>query len=100
MSRFSRARPPPSERRVRVLATTVTPDKAGRPYVAFAVDVRFIGSKDWRENDVVGCAYPKSGDLFVKRGDGYRPAAFLFGEKAPPVPGVCEAGSGGAGGRA
>ena len=100
MSRFSRARPPPHERRVRVLATTATPDKAGRPYVPFAVDVRFAGGGEWQKNDIVGCAYPKTGELFVKRGDGYRPAAFLFGEKAAPAPGVCEAGGGGGGGRA
>ena len=55
----------------------------------FAVDVRFGGS-EWRE-DIAGCVYQGSGDIFVKRGDGYRPAAFLFGKKAEPVEGVCEA---------
>jgi hypothetical protein len=87
-SSFSRVRPVPRERRVRVLQTTETVDNAGRPFVAFAVDVRF-GNSEWHENDIVGCAYLKSGDLFVKRGDEYRPAAFLFGKSADPVAGVC-----------
>jgi hypothetical protein len=91
--RFSRARPPPRERRVRVPQTTATPDKGGRPFVPFAVDVRF--GSEWIENDIVGCAYTGSGDLYVKRGDTYRPASFLLGKNAEPVAGVCEAGAAG-----
>jgi hypothetical protein len=87
-SRFSRGRPPPRERRVRVTTATETPDRKGRAFVPFAVDVRFGG--EWRENDIVGCAYTKNGDLFVKRGDAYRPASFLLGKKADAVAGVCE----------
>ena len=87
---FSRARPPPRERRVRVMQTTATLDKAGHSFVSFAVDVRF--GSEWHENDIVGCAYRGSGDLFVKRGDAYRPASFLLGKNDDPVPGVCEAG--------
>jgi hypothetical protein len=89
-SPFSRARPPPRERRVRVLQTTAVHDKSGRPFVPFAIDVRFVGGA-WQTDDIVGCAYPRNGDLFVKRGDGYRPASFLLGKNADPVPGVCEA---------
>jgi hypothetical protein len=55
----------------------------------FAVDVKYGG--EWHENDLVGCAYTANGDLFVKRGDAYRPAAFLFGKNVDPVPGVCQA---------
>jgi len=87
--RFSRARPPPLERRVRVLQTTATPDRGGHPFVSFAVDVRF--GSEWHENDIVGCAYTGSGDLYVKRGDAYRPAAFLLGKNEGPVAGVCQA---------
>jgi hypothetical protein len=92
-SPFSRARPMPRERRVRVTDTTATLDKAGRPFLSFAIDVRFRGFDDaeWHENDVVGCAYTKTGEIFVKRGDAYRPASFLLGKKADPVTGVCEA---------
>jgi hypothetical protein len=88
-SRFSRARPAPRERRVRVLQTTATLDRVGRPFVPFAVDVRF--GSEWHENDIVGCAYAGSGDLYVKRGDSYRPASFLLGKDEKPVAGVCEA---------
>jgi len=88
-SRFARSRPPPRERRVRVTQATAISDKAGRSFVPFAVDVRF--GSEWKENDIVGCAYRGSGELFVKRGDAYRPASFLLGKNVGPVPGVCEA---------
>jgi hypothetical protein len=85
---FSRARPAPRERRVRVLSANLSRDKNGRGFVPFAIDVRF-GDK-WQE-DILGCAYQSNGDLFVKRGDAYRPAAFLLGKNVDPVPGVCQA---------
>jgi hypothetical protein len=88
--RFARSRPPPRERRVRILQTTPTLDKSGRPFLSFAVDVRF-GASEWRENDIVGCAYTGSGELYVKRGDEYRPASFLLGKDEGPVAGVCAA---------
>lgn len=89
-SRYSRGRPPPRERRVRVLSQAASLDKAGRPFVAFAVDIKF-GDGEWRKDDIVGCAYTKSGELYVKRGDAYRPAAFLMGKNVDPVAGVCQA---------
>lgn len=88
-SRFSRSRPVPHERRVRVIQATVSLDKSGRAFVPFAIDVRF--GSEWHENDVVGCVYRASGVLFVKRGDSYRPAAFLLGKNVESVAGVCEA---------
>jgi hypothetical protein len=89
-SSFSRSRPPPRERRVRVLAATTTPDKSGHGFLPFAIDVRFPGG-EWREGDVVGCVYAASGKMFVKRGDAYRPAAFLLGRNEDPVADVCVA---------
>lgn len=89
-SRFSRARLPPRERRVRVTQAATSADKAGGAFVPFAIDVRWGGDK-WQESDIVGCAYPKTGALFVKRGDDYRPAVFLLGKAADPVAGVCQA---------
>ena len=86
---FARVRPAPHERRVRITATTATPDKSGHPFVSFAVDVRF-GAAEWRANDQVGCVYKGSGDLFVKVGNAYRPAAFLLGKNLAPVAGACE----------
>lgn len=87
-SRFSRSRMPPRERRVRITQVKPAADAAGRPFMLFAIDVRW--GDEWRENDIVGCAYPKSGDLFVKRGDEFRPAAILLGKTADPVAGVCK----------
>jgi hypothetical protein len=86
---FSRSRPPPRERRVRVLQTTAMLDKNKHSFVPFAIDVRF-GSAEWHENDIVGCVYAGAGKLYVKRGDGYRPASFLLGKNEDVVPGVCE----------
>ncbi len=88
-SRFSRARPPPREHRVRVTQAALIRDKQGRDFVPFAVDVRFGG--EWQQNDIVGCAYRASGALFIKRGDAYFPAALLFGKDVEPVAGVCQA---------
>jgi hypothetical protein len=88
-SHFSRSRPVPHERRVRVIQATTTLDKRGRLFVPFAIDVRY--GPVWHENDIVGCAYRGSGELFVKKGDQYRPAAFLLGKNLAAVAGVCEA---------
>ena len=74
---------------MRITQATVTEDGKGRGFLTFAIDVRF--GSEWQENDVVGCVYRGSGDLFVKRGDAYRPAGFLLGKNLGPVPGVCEA---------
>jgi hypothetical protein len=89
-SRFSRGRPVPHVRRVRVPQTAVAIDGAGRPFMTFAIDIKYGGS-EWRENDVVGCTYTKTGEIFVKKGDAYRPAAFLLGKNVDPVAGVCQA---------
>jgi hypothetical protein len=87
--RFSRSRPAPHARRVRVIQSTVSLDKSGRAFVPFAIDVRF--GSEWHDDDIVGCVYRESGDLFVKKGDSYRPSAFLLGKNVEPVAGVCEA---------
>jgi hypothetical protein len=89
-SRFSRGRPPPRERRVRVTDAAPVVDPSGRAFVRFTVDVRF-GSGEWHEGDIAGCAYTKTGALYVRRGDEWRPAEFLLGKNLDPVTGVCEA---------
>jgi hypothetical protein len=89
---FSRERPPPRERRVRIQESAKAIDKSGHEFVPFAIDGRFA-SGQWSENDVVGCVYGASGDVFVKIGDSYRPAAFLLGKNVQPVPSVCQSGS-------
>ena len=88
-NRFSRARPAPQERRVRITNPTMSTDTSGRAFLPFAIDVRF--GSDWTENDGVGCVYAPNGDIFVKIGDSYRPGAFLLGKNADAVTGVCEA---------
>ena len=85
---FSRRRPPPRESRVRVLQQTLSKDQQDREFVPFAVDIR-TGS-EWNE-DMTGCIYRADSKIFVKLGDTYRPAAFMLGENAEPVSGVCEA---------
>lgn len=87
-SRFSRARPPARQMRVQVVQVSATLDKRGKGFVPFAIEV-FYG--DQRGTDIVGCIYQGSGDMFVKSGDAYRPAAFLLGKNLEPVAGVCEA---------
>ena len=89
-SRFSRARMPPQERRVRVTQAAVTLDANGRAYMAFAIDVR--RGTEWHDNEVVGCAYPQSGALFVKRGAEYRPADILLGKDVDVAANVCAPG--------
>jgi hypothetical protein len=87
-SRFSRSRPAPRERRVRITQTSENRDKNGRSYLSFAIDVRF-GDAEWHENDIVGCVYRGSGELFVQLGDSYRPFWILLGKNVQPVAGVC-----------
>jgi len=86
---FSRETPPPHDSRVRVLSTTAITDKSGRDYVPFAIDDRYGG--EWNQNTIEGCVYRKTGYLFVKIGEEYRPSSFLFGKNVGPVKGVCEA---------
>jgi hypothetical protein len=88
--RFSRERPPPQERRVRVLATAATMDKSGNEFVPFAIDQRYAGG-EWNESSIVGCVYRKTGYLFVKIGEEYRPSSFLLGKNVGSVKGVCAA---------
>jgi hypothetical protein len=88
-SRFSRSRPPPRERRVRVSQSTTSRDKQGRDFVAFSVDARY-GAGEWQRDEIVGCAYRASGNLFIQRGEAYFPAALLLGKKVEALPGACQ----------
>jgi hypothetical protein len=85
-SRFSRAALPAQERRVRILDEQASKDAAGNSFVRFAVDARhgFRESGDgdgWRLATIVGCVYPDRNQVFIKKGDEFRPAAFLLGKK-------------------
>ena len=88
-SRFSRARMPAQERRVRLDGETHK-DAAGNTFVTFAVDARHgIVAKDdeasWRRDAITGCVYVDRSEVFVKSGDKFRPAAFLLGKNLKPA---------------
>lgn len=79
--RFSRARPPPAERRVRMLDAAPVADEKGAAFVGFAVDARWgRGDEPWNENVISGCVYPETGEVFVRYGKRFRNAAALFGK--------------------
>lgn len=90
-SKFSRARLPPSERRVRVLDEKPQQDSAGNAFFAFAVDARhgWGEAKDeanWSKAAITGCVYPDSGEVFIKRGNAFHPAAAAVGKKTKAAP--------------
>lgn len=89
-SRFSRSRQPPRERRISITQASTSQDKRGQAFITFSVAVRFA-SGEWVENDIVGCAYRGSGQLFVKSGGDYYPASLLLGKDVEAVAGACEA---------
>ena len=86
-SRFSRAYQPPQVRRVRVLDSAAVTDGNGAVFMSFAVDTQnglledVDGTKPWRTDVIVGCVYPESGKVFVKRGETYFGASLLLGKK-------------------
>jgi hypothetical protein len=58
-----------------------------RAFVRFAVDARHgyrevaeDGEAGWRLAAITGCVYLDRGQVFVQKGDEYRPAAFLLGK--------------------
>lgn len=93
-SRFSRARLPPSDRRVRVLDSTAKKDKVGNTFVRFAVDGRYglaamsaaKSEADWTQNEIRGCVYADSGEIFVQYGkQQFRDASVMLGKKTKPA---------------
>jgi hypothetical protein len=88
-SKFSRSRPPPAERRARIVASSPSYDKGGLAFAPYAVDARW--GDEWQNGDVVGCVYKDSGNLYVKLGDEFYPVSILLGEGGEKVSGVCEA---------
>jgi hypothetical protein len=84
--RFSRGRLPPQERRVRILDDKPRTDADGVAFLRFSVDARFgyVANDDesrWNRDTITGCVYLERNQVFVKKGDSYRPAAFLLGKK-------------------
>jgi hypothetical protein len=83
--KFSRARLPPAERRVRIVDDKPQQDSAGAAFFAFAVDARHGWSDqdeaNWSKATIVGCVYPDRGEVFIKRGSAFHPAAAAIGKK-------------------
>ena len=94
-SRLSRARLPPSARRVRVIDSVAQKDGKGNAFVSFAVDNKWGYEFDedeaprkskedsWTKNVITGCLYPATGEIFVKYGKDFRAADVLLGKKTP-----------------
>jgi hypothetical protein len=85
-SRFSRGRMPATERRVRILDEVARHDALGAKFIRFAVDERhgidaFSESANWQQATITGCVYLDRKQVFVKKGEQYRPASFLLGKK-------------------
>lgn len=85
-SPFSRAAPPPEERRVNALATEFAKDRNGREFIPINVEARY--GSEWH-TAFTGCVIRGSGDVLIEIGDEHRPAAFLLGKEVPAVEGAC-----------
>jgi len=80
-SKFSRARLPPRERQVRVIDRELLRDSRGRTFVRFVIDERRgLVDDAWNASTITGCAYLSRSEIFVQKGDQYRPADFLLGK--------------------
>lgn len=91
-SKFSRARLPPAERRVRVVEAEPQRDSAGDVFYTFVIDTRYgwvddsDDEADWEKNAMTGCVYPGRGQVFIKRGKAFHPAAAAVGKKTKAAP--------------
>lgn len=90
---MSRARVSPMERRARMTDTAPRLDDKGDAFFAFAFDERHGRFDDvdavdgrWQKDTIVGCVYPATEKLYIKRGDRYVPASTLLGKKPVKVP--------------
>jgi hypothetical protein len=96
-SKFTRGRLPARERRVRLPDPGPVRDARGQAFVRFAIDeLRGLGHDElvdgWELAVISGCAYLDRGEVFVQKGEEFRPAALLLGKhrKAAPEP-TCRA---------
>ena len=89
-SRFSRAALPPQARRIRITDEAPQKDAQGRAFVSFAIDqthalgnIDEIQEENWTKDAITGCAYLKSGEVLVRRGEVYYASSVLLGADAP-----------------
>jgi hypothetical protein len=90
-SKFSRARLPAAERRVRVLDEKPQQDSGGEAFYTFAIDARHgwgdeDGEASWTKSAITGCVYLSRGEVFIKRGKAFHPAAAAVGKKTKAAP--------------
>jgi len=79
-SRFSRAAIPARTRSVRMTDTSARRDLRGSEFFAFSIDERRGWQQVLSKDALTGCVYPKSGEVFIKRGDSHYPAGLLLGK--------------------
>src|SRR3954463_10311789 len=68
-SRFSRAAIPARTRTVRIVDASAHRDPRGLEFIAFSIDEQRGRQHLLSKDALTGCVYPKSGEVFVKRGD-------------------------------
>lgn len=79
-SRFSRAAIPARQRTVRIVDPSAHLDLRGAEFIAFTIDEQRGRQHVLSKDALTGCVYPKSGAVFVKRGDAHYPAGLLLGK--------------------
>jgi hypothetical protein len=89
-SRFSRVAIPARTRTVRIVDSSAHRDSRGWEFFAFSIDEERGRQHVLSKDALTGCVYPKSGEVFVKRGDSHYPAALLLGKTSKkPEAQVC-----------
>ena len=94
-SRFSRMRPMPLARRVRILDDDAQADARGDLFLRFALDTRrgYIADDkdaDWQAAVETGCVYVARERVFVQRGATTYPSDMLIGKKVTPDAAACQ----------
>ena len=79
-SRFSRVAIAARAQTVRIVDASARRDSRGADFFAFSIDERRGWQHVLSRDAFTGCVYPKSGEVFVKRGDSYYPAGLLLGK--------------------
>jgi hypothetical protein len=79
---LSRTTIPARTRTVRIVDASARRDPRGSEFFAFSIDERRGWQQVLSKDALTGCVYPKSGEVFVKRGDAHYPAAMLLGKTA------------------
>jgi hypothetical protein len=79
-SRFSRVAIPARTRTVRIVDVSARRDARGLEFLAFSIDEQRGRQHALSRDALTGCVYPKSGAVFVKRGDSHYPVGLLLGK--------------------